>query len=51
MRTNFRQPYRTRGSRHVDRRYLDAGRLLTVGIVVKFGGYRQAEKHPTVLPT
>jgi hypothetical protein len=49
VRANFRQPYRTHGSRHVDRRYLDAGRLLTVGIVVKIGGYRQAEKRPTVL--
>src|SRR5258708_21374700 len=38
-----------RGSGQCDRRYLDAGRLLTVGIVVKIGGYCQAEKRPTVL--
>src|SRR5216684_6408218 len=49
MRADFREPYGTRGSRHVDRRSLDAGRLLAVGIVVKIGGYRQAEKRPTIL--
>src|SRR5258708_35863378 len=38
-----------RGSGHAARRSLDAGRLLAVGIVVKIGGYRQAEKRPTVL--
>src|SRR6266851_10386102 len=49
MRASFRETYGTRGSRYVDRRRLDAGRLLTVGIVVKIRGYRQAEKRPTVL--
>ena len=49
MRANFRETYGTRSSRHVNRRYLDAGRLLTVGIVVKIGSPRYAEKRPTVL--
>jgi hypothetical protein len=49
VRANFRQPYRTRGSRHIDHRCLDAGCLLPVGIVVKIGGNRQTEKCPTVL--
>lgn len=49
MRANFRETYGARGSRHVSCRYLDAGRLLTVGIVVKIGNYRYAEKRPTVL--
>jgi len=31
VRANFCRLYRTRGSRHIDRRYLHAGRLLTVG--------------------
>ena len=48
MRADFRETYGARGSRHVDRRSLDAGRLLAVGIVVKIGGYRQAEKRPTI---
>src|SRR5260370_14465211 len=48
MRADFRETYGARGSGHVDRRSLDAGRLLAVGIVVKIGGYRQAEKRPTV---
>jgi hypothetical protein len=49
MRANFCETHGARGARHVDNRYLDAGRLLPVGIVVKIGGYRQAEKRPTVL--
>src|SRR5260221_5519064 len=49
MRAGFRETYGACGSRYVDRRRLDAGRLLAVGIVVKIGGYRQAEKRPTVL--
>jgi len=49
MRTSFRETYGARGSGHVDRRCLHTGRLLTVGIGVKIGGYRQAEKRPTVL--
>jgi hypothetical protein len=49
MRTSFHETHGARGSGHVDHRRLDAGRLLTVGIVVKIGGYRQAEKRPTVL--
>src|ERR1700681_2776983 len=49
MRASFRETYGTRGSRYVDRRRLDAGRLLTFEIVVKIRGYRQAEKRPTVL--
>ena len=49
MRANFCETYGGRGARHVDNRYLDAGRLLPVGIVVKIGGYRQAEKRATVL--
>jgi hypothetical protein len=49
VRANFRETYRAHGCRHVDRCYLDAGRLLTVGMVVKIGSHRCAEKHPTVL--
>lgn len=49
MRAKVRETHRARGSRHVDRCYLDAGRLLTVGLVVKIGGHRCAEKRPTVL--
>ena len=49
VRDNFREPYGTRGSRNIDRRRLDAGRLLAVGIVVKIGGYRQTKKRPAVL--
>src|ERR1700739_2445093 len=49
MRAGLRETHGARGSRHVDRRRLDARRLLTVGIVVKIGGYCQAEKRPTVL--
>ena len=49
MRASLRETYGAHGSGHVDRRCHDAGRLLTVGIVVKIGGYRQAEKRPTVL--
>ena len=48
MRANFRETYGARGSRHVNCRCLDAGRLLTVGIVVKIGSYRYAEKRTTV---
>jgi hypothetical protein len=51
MRDSFRQTYGARGSRHVDRSRLDASRLLTVGIVIKIGGYCQAEERPTVLST
>jgi hypothetical protein len=49
MRANFRETYGAHGSRHVDCRRFDSGCLLTVGIVVKIGGHRQAEKRPTVL--
>jgi hypothetical protein len=49
MRAGFRETYGAGGSRHLDRRRLDARRLLTVGTVVEIGGYRQAEKRPTVL--
>src|ERR1700682_4387022 len=49
MRASFRETYGARGSRYVDRRRLDAGGLLTVGIVVKIRCYCQAEKRPTVL--
>lgn len=49
MRASFREAYGARGPWNVDRRRFDAGRLLTVEIVVKIGGYRQAEKRPTVL--
>src|SRR3984893_18081072 len=49
MRAGFRKTYGARGSRHLDRRRRGARLLLTVGIVVKIGGYRQAEKRPTVL--
>ncbi len=48
MRAGFRETHGVRGSRHLDRRYLDARRLLTVGIVVKIGGYCQAEKRSAV---
>src|SRR5260370_38584409 len=51
MRDSFRETYGARGSGHVDRSRLDARRLLTVGIVVKIGGYCQAEERPTVLST
>jgi hypothetical protein len=49
MRTSFREMYGACGSRYVDRRRLDAGRLLTVWIVVKILRYRLAEKRSAVL--
>ena len=49
MRASFRETYGAHGSGHVHRRRLDARRLLTIGIVIKIGGYCQAEKRPTVL--
>jgi len=48
VRGDLREPYGTRGSRNIDRRRLNACRLLAVGIVVEIGRDRQTKERTAV---